>query len=130
MGSSEKFKVESFSVITDSLFAILSQKQMAYNKLRDLFDIFRYLEESVSEMIKDGSSKLIEAYSDDLESELSKDLIQFSELLKTELAKTISENQQDLHQFKLYKIIQEKFLGFCFPNDEIVLRSLLDGNEL
>ena len=122
---SESFRIEAFLVIVDSLVAALSKRQIAYKKLKDVFGFLRKLPKLTPDEAKAGATKLIHAYPEDLEKEFEEELVQFSELLKTDLADTIAGSQQDLYELSLYRLIVDNSFGSCFPNVEIALKIYL-----
>ncbi|KAH9633942.1 hypothetical protein HF086_015146, partial [Spodoptera exigua] len=65
------------------------------------------------------SSKMFSAYEDDLE---NGELVQFAELLKTDVATVIDSKKQEPLELQFYKLLLNNSLESCFPNLEIVLR--------
>lgn len=125
MQPSEKFRIQTYLVIIDNLLAALSKRQMAYSKLKDMFGFLRHLPKADAEEVRYNTSKLIKIYPEDLENELKEEMVQFSELLKTDLAEIASENKNDMYELKLYRVLRNNSLESCFPNVEIVLRIYL-----
>ena len=112
MQPSDKFRIGTFLVIVDRLLTALSKRQTAYMKLKDIFGFLRHLPTLTAEEIRAGASKLIEAYPEDVENEAEEELIQFSELLKTDsIADIVSESQQNIYELRLYRLIVHN--SFC-----------------
>ena len=57
---------------------------------------------------------------DDLEESLGEEYVQFTELLKTDLASHIG-TKQDIVELQFYHLINDNSLESCFPNVEIAL---------
>ena len=126
MQPSDKFRIGTFLVIVDRLLTALSKRQTAYMKLKDIFGFLRHLPTLTAEEIRAGASKLIEAYPEDVENEVEEELIQFSELLKTDsIVDIVSESQQNIYELRLYRLIVHNSFASCFPNVEIVLKIYL-----
>ena len=63
------------------------------------------------------------AYPEDLEDDLSEELIQFSALLKTDLGADMDKKKNK--EVQMYKLIKENGLESAYPNVNIVLRIYL-----
>ena len=61
-------------------------------KLKGIFGFFRL----TTDEVKDGASKLIQAYLENVEKDFEDELIHFSEHLKNDLADIVFESQQGL----------------------------------
>ena len=70
MNSSERFRIESYLVITDSLVAALSRRQTAYSKLKQLFGFLRHLTSLTADEIKVKAAQLVDAYPEDIENDI------------------------------------------------------------
>lgn len=69
---------------------------------------------------------IISIYPDDLEEGLGDELVQFAELLKTDVAASIDiEKKKEALELQFYRLIMENALESCFPNLEIFLRIYL-----
>ncbi|GBP58944.1 Zinc finger MYM-type protein 1 [Eumeta japonica] len=78
-----------------------------------------------TEEILEKSSNMFSAYEDDLENSLGGELVQFAELLKTDVAIVIDSKKQEPLEQQFYKFLINNSLGSCFPNLEIALRIYL-----
>ncbi|GBP20614.1 Zinc finger MYM-type protein 1 [Eumeta japonica] len=78
-----------------------------------------------TEEILEKSSNMVSAYEDDLENSLGGELVQFAELLKTDVAIVIDSKKQEPLEQQFYKFLINNSLGSCFPNLEIALRIYL-----
>ncbi|GBP95064.1 hypothetical protein EVAR_66608_1 [Eumeta japonica] len=61
------------------------------------------------------SSNMVSAYEDDLENSLGGELVQFAELLKTDVAIVIDSKKQEPLEQQFYKFLINNSLGSCFP---------------
>ena len=102
----------------------MSKRQKAYQKLNDVFGFLRQLQSFTPEEVVTRSSNLIKSYPEDLEESLCEELVQFTELLKTDLASHIGTTL-DLVELQFYRLIIDNSLESCFPNIEIALRIYL-----
>ena len=119
----KKFELATFNVIIDSLLLELNKRQNAYKKLYNVFGILQDLSEASGEQISTGAENLVAAYPEDLEDDLVAEMIQFSALLKTDIAKN---NDLKLNSVaRLYDLIKKHNLESTFPNMDIVLRIYL-----
>lgn len=121
--ASEKYKVKTFDVILECLHSELSKRQKAYKQLYKIFGVFEELRLSESDKLVEKSKKLASSYPDDLEESLADEMVQFSSLLKSQIASSI--NPQKNYEIQLYKLIKDKQLEATFPNVEIALRIFL-----
>ena len=108
------------------MVAALSTRQIAYSKLKQLFGFLRHLTSLTADEIKVKAEQLVDAYPEDIENDIKDEIIQFSELLKTDLPEFFTEvDNQDGYELKLFRPINDNSLGTCFPNVEIILRIYL-----
>ena len=68
---------------------------MIFEVERYIFRFLRFLR-FLPDEVRNGASKLIQAYPENGEKDFEDELVQFSELLKINLADIVSESQQDL----------------------------------
>ncbi|KAJ8887747.1 hypothetical protein PR048_013965 [Dryococelus australis] len=74
------------------------------------------------EEVSRKSSNLVKSYPADLEESLVEGLLNFIEVLKTELLiSNESKSKQELVEVQLYRLITENSLECCFPNVETAL---------
>ena len=119
----KKFEQATFNVIIDNLLVELNKRQSAYKRLYDIFGILQNLSEASINEITSGAENLVATYPEDLENELVAEMIQFSALLKTDIAKN---QDSKLHcEARLYDLIKKHSLESTFPNMDIVLRIYL-----
>ena len=117
------FEDSTFKVILHCLKSELQKRQNAYKKLSNLFVFLKNLEEANNEKIRECSQSLVMAYPEDLEDDLSEELIQFSALLKTDLGADMDKKKNK--EVQMYKLIKENGLESAYPNVNIVLRIYL-----
>jgi len=121
---SQTFHVQTFLKIIDSLLSALSKRQAAYSVLTSQFGFFRRLSSLSSMEIKSNAANIISAYPKDVDNSLADELIQFSGVLKTDLAVEIGNGELP-HEMQMYNMIVKNSLEGCFPNVEVVLRIYL-----
>ena len=92
--------------------------------MNGLFGYLHQLQLFTSKEIVQRSSNLIKSYPEDLEESLGEEFVQFTELLKTDLASHIG-TKQDIVQLQFYHLIINNSLESCFPNVEIALHIYL-----
>ena len=90
-----------------------------------VFGILRQLKSITEEEILKRTPNIVSSYQEDLEESLGDELMQFTELLKTNVAAAISNEKHEALELQFYKLIMEHSLESCFPNVEIVLRIYL-----
>ena len=117
------FEDSTFKVILHSLKSELQKRQNAVKKLSNLFGFLKNLEEANNEKIRECSQSLVMAYPEDLEDDLSEELIQFSALLKMDLGADMDKKKNK--EVQMYKLIKENGLESAYPNVNIVLRIYL-----
>ena len=105
------------------LFA-LSKRHKAYEKLNGVIGFLRQLKLFTPEEIVKRSSNLIKSYRKDLEESLGEEFVQFTEMLKTDLASHLG-TKQDLAELQFYSLVIDNSLESCFPNVEIAVRIYL-----
>lgn len=120
---SKKFEQKTFNVIIENLLSELSKRQSAYEKLCNTFGILHSLPDASEEELSIGATNLITSYPNDLEVELHDELIQFSALLKTDIAKEIGSKHNREAQY--YSLIKAHELEPMFPNVDVALRIYL-----
>lgn len=130
----QKFRVEQYIPIFDTLNSSLTQRIAAYDTVNTYFGFLRQIYDLDTDEIRFHSNKLRELYSNDLEENLANELIQFRELAK-EFNITIKSNNESekaekkksdiSFEAKLYKLIMDEELTETFPNVEITLRIYL-----
>lgn len=91
----QRFDVQVFIVIIDNALSALTKRMKAYHKITSVFEVFRQLKSLTSEEILEKSSSMVSAYEDDLENSLGGELVQFAELLKTDVATVIDSKKQE-----------------------------------
>lgn len=121
----QKFETQVFIVIIDNILSALAKRMEAYHRVTGVFGILRQLKFLTAEEILKKSPNIVSAYPDDLDEGLGDELVQFAELLKTDVAATTVNKKQEAPELQFYRLIVEKSLESCFPNVEIVLRIYL-----
>ena len=100
-------------------------------RVTGVFGILRQLKSITAEEILKRTPNIVSSYQEDLEESLGDELMQFTELLKTNVAAAINNGKHEALELQFYKLIMENSLESCFPNVEIVLRiylSLMNTN--
>ena len=91
-----------------------------------MFGFLRHLTSLTADGSKVKAEQLVGTYPEDIGNDIKDEIIQFSELLKTDLAEFFTEvDNQDVYELKLFRLINDNSLGTCFPNVEIILRIYL-----
>ncbi len=122
--ATQKFKVKTFLPIISSLLEALSKRKAAYTVLHSQFGFIRQLKNLSSEDIKNHAGNFVLSYPCDVEPSLNDELIQFSQLLKSNLGNDLN-TEDALPELQMYKFIRENNLESCFPNFEVMLRIYL-----
>ena len=78
----DKFRVEVFFAVLDSLLSALKQRRKAYTKLNTHFIFLRNLQDLTPAQIQENADRLVEAYPQDLEDGLKDEIPQFLEFVK------------------------------------------------
>ena len=118
MSSSERYRIETFLVNIDGLVAALSKRQKAYSKLKIylvFFVIYRSLRLQKLRLMPINWWK---HYPADIENEVTDELIQLSELLKTDVRVEFMSDDgfHDPYELRDFRFIGEKLVGSWFPN--------------
>ena len=123
----QKFRVECYLPVIDQIITSLTQRIAAYEKVENYFGFLRKLDNLSPQEIKEHSLKLIEVYEDDLEENLTKELVQFKEFTKVFIINDISRSEEEktCFEYKMYQLIIEKDLQETFPNIKILLKIYL-----
>lgn len=121
----QKFENQVFIVIIDNILSALAKRMEAYHQVTGVFGILRQLKSLTAEEILKRTLNIVSAYQDDLEESLGDELVQFAELLKTEVAAAIDNKKHEALELQFYRLIMENKLESCFPNVEILLRIYL-----
>lgn len=114
-----------FIVIIDNILSALAKRMEAYHQVTGVFGILRQLKSLTAEEILKRTPNIVSAYQDDLEESLGDELVQFAELLKTDVAAAIDNKKHEALELQYYRLIMENTLESCFPNVEILLRIYL-----
>ena len=72
-----RFRVEVFLAVLDSLLSALEQRRKAYTQLNTRFSFSRNLHDLAPAQIQGSASRLLEAYSQDLEDGLKENYLSF-----------------------------------------------------
>ncbi|KAJ8677000.1 hypothetical protein QAD02_012787 [Eretmocerus hayati] len=122
--SSDKFRVELYIPIIDSLETSLRQRIAAHEEVESIFGFLRKLLDLSSEEIETHAKNVLEEYGDDLEAGLINELIQFKPFIAAFL-KEEEEAEQICFEAKAFKILIETDTQVVFPNVVILLRTYL-----
>lgn len=115
----EKFLIETYNVLLDSLCSALRVRKVAYAELCEKFGFLKLLTEVGSEMsLAQQAEKLVKTYKNDLEPAFSAELIQFSNFLQSSAC-------QDTSALGIMQLLHERKLIHVFPNLSIALRIYL-----
>ncbi|XP_060836346.1 uncharacterized protein LOC132919011 [Rhopalosiphum padi] len=118
----EKFRIESFISVVDQLIVSLTERIGAYETICQRFGFLNKIEKLETSELQSAANYLVSIYSNDLESSLGNELIQFGSFVKIYI-ETRKDNEQ--WEMFLYRIIEENNLQCTFPNIEVVLRIYL-----
>lgn len=123
LSASDKFRTQSYIPVIYQYIVSLSRRIEAYDEVSNLFSFLSNIMTLSEDKIREHASKLIEFYRDDVDKNLSDELIEFRTFAKT----MINEEEVDSLCFEaiLYKILVEKNLVDLFPNVEVILRIYL-----
>ena len=111
----DRFWVEVFLAVLNSLQSALEQRCKAYTQLNTQFSFLQNLHDLTPAKIQESDDRLLEAYSQDLEDGLKDELPQFSEFVK-HIA--IDCSSPELNYFTL---IKENNIDTIFPNIDNLL---------
>ena len=101
--------------IIDSLCKELEKRQKAYEKLNHNFGFLRNLRDASSDEIRNNAENIQASYPEDLDDLIKDELLQFSELLKTNIANTIDNKKGKEAQFyALMRAHQKQSVGSYF----------------
>ncbi|KAL7300070.1 hypothetical protein TKK_0007080 [Trichogramma kaykai] len=129
----QRFRVDHYIPVLDKISSSLSERISAYDNVNGYFGFFRQLYLLPIGDIRHYSEQLVDLYNQDLEKNLTNELIQFRELAK-ELNIRVNagdeENAQQKHmqisfEAKLYKLLCDNGLHGSFPNVSIALKMYL-----
>lgn len=118
----EKFKVETFLPIIDTLSVHLKQRLSSYKNISKRFDLFFRLKTLNSEELRQSCKEFAEFYYEDVnEKELEMECLHLTEYLKI----VDSENEGTNSILKIYQLLKENKIEDTFPNVEIAMRIFL-----
>jgi hypothetical protein len=114
----DKFRVDTFITILDSLDVELNKRLSSYTYLHGLFGFLTEFESLSLHDLRRRAENLVECYSDDIEASFVEEFVQFVSIMRDEEDKSIR------HMSELLKVDGGLFRA-SFPNVEIVLRIYL-----
>jgi len=114
----DKFRIETFVSILDSLEAELRKRITSYKYLHDLFGFLTDFQSMSSLDLRRHAEMLVQCYNTDLEESFVDEFLQFVSIMEGEEDKTIS------HMSELLKVDGGLFRA-SFPNVEIAIRIYL-----
>ncbi|KAF2880800.1 hypothetical protein ILUMI_25375 [Ignelater luminosus] len=118
----EKFTIETFLPITDTLSVHLKQRLSSYKDTNHRFGFFS-LENSNSEELKQSCKEFVEIYYEDVsEKELEMECLHLTEYLKIVQS---SENEETNSLSGIYHLLKENKIEDTFSNVEVALRIFL-----
>lgn len=113
LSGSNKFKLETFLPIIDSLFTNVSDRCKKYQKIGCLFSFLGNLSDLDKSEMETKCKKLAEVYKDDIvDNELFHECIHWNQLV----------NGEKMNIREMYTKIINENLKSCFPNLEIIMR--------
>ena len=115
----DRFQVEVFFAVLDSLLSALEQRRKAYTQLKTRFSFLQDLHDLTPAHLQESADRLLEAYPQDLEDGLKDELPQFSEFVKHI---GVDCSSPELNYFTL---ITENNIDTTFPNTDNLLRIYL-----
>lgn len=122
LSTRQKFMVDNFIPVIDQLSMALNDRISAYNLMSERFGFLSQIDAMTPDELAAAASKIISLYKNDVDSNLSNELVQFSEVIK------IYKNDYDAkmpNELIFYQILMNNQFKSTFPNVEIVLRIYL-----
>lgn len=110
---SDRFRVQTFNVIIDSMSAELRKRQTSYLKLRELFGFLTEFKTLCLADLRQQCIHLVEAYPSDLEIEFVDEFLQFSSTVNTEDGVKVVD---------LMNHLNNQVMVGTYPNVRIALR--------
>jgi len=125
----ERFRVEVFLVIVDSLVASLNKRLSAYQVVSNMFGFLGRLQDIPPAEVVTAAEVLVMKYPEDLESDLSAELTHFVKFLDTIGTDKLQDYQgagvKSSRELLMFLLLHEQQLTQTFPNVEIMLRIYL-----
>lgn len=122
LNGKERFNVETFLPIIDTLSVHLKQRLSSYETVSQRFSLFYHLKTLNSEEIRQGCKEFSEIYHEDVnEKELEIECQHLKEYLKN----VQSENEAPNSVQEVYNLLKQNKIEDTFPNVEIALRIFL-----
>ena len=122
LDASNKFKVETYLAVIDSLVQGLSQRLAAYENIYGLFGFFAELQDMDVKAIEEGYVKLAAFYKEDLDQQ---DLISECQHFKHHARCQRQSRDSEPTMSDLYRLVKTDSLESTFPTIEIALRIYL-----
>jgi hypothetical protein len=120
----DKFRTGVFLAIIDSMTGALQKRLDAYTVVRDLFGFLHELFDMTPESIRKSSSRLVEAYPEDLEHDLANELVHFCSFARGSTGVKQGDDKVSF-ELRLYRIASAPGVREAFPNVNIALRIYL-----
>jgi hypothetical protein len=122
LSARDVFRTQGVLSIIDHLQSSLHKRIAAYNGVNRKFGFLSKLTTISPSLIRESAEQLILAYPDDLENDLSDELVQFAALLKIQKTDVKQEVSIEIQQ---YLLLKDCDLVQTFPNVDIALRIYL-----
>nr|XP_042894988.1 zinc finger MYM-type protein 1-like [Parasteatoda tepidariorum]XP_042895119.1 zinc finger MYM-type protein 1-like [Parasteatoda tepidariorum]XP_042899228.1 zinc finger MYM-type protein 1-like [Parasteatoda tepidariorum]XP_042901855.1 zinc finger MYM-type protein 1-like [Parasteatoda tepidariorum]XP_042906919.1 zinc finger MYM-type protein 1-like [Parasteatoda tepidariorum]XP_042909334.1 zinc finger MYM-type protein 1-like [Parasteatoda tepidariorum] len=122
LNGKERFNVETFLPIIDTLSVHLKQRQSSYEIVSQRFSLFFHLKTLNSEEIRQGCKEFSQIYHEDVN---EKELEIECQHLKEYLINVQSENEASNSVQEVYNLLKQNKIEDTFPNVEIALRIFL-----
>lgn len=110
LSGSHTFKVDTFNVTIDNLVSCLDHRLDAYKHINSLFGVLFMSDAEYDSNIITGAHNLSSAYSDDLNSCLADELIQFRSFISMELDRSPSKMLKTIIDYGLQSIFPSVYL--------------------
>ena len=120
----KRFRIETFISIMDSMLGALQHRLNAYEAISANFSFLSNLNTSSNSDITIAAERLVRAYPEDLEEDLSVELMQFASFVKsTQVQQTLASKEPDVNignELRLFLLLTELSLDQTFPNVYII----------
>ena len=125
LSSNDRFRMNSFISMLDALEVNLGRKIIVYSDIAEMFLFLANLKTTKLEIVR-GVKLLEEAYPEDVDSELTDELLHFHLYVRQTQSQGLAKEQSiSLSYGELYQIICKKKIHTAFPNVEAILRLFL-----
>ena len=131
MSPREHFRITVFLQIIDSILAAMQKRLIAYSGVRDKFSFLHNIVDLPDSCLREACSKLVRAYSADLEPSLSEEMIQFKYFLNSSTqdgtfhARVKKKGANYCTEVQYYSVASSPGVCETFPNVNVAFRIYL-----